>query len=69
LKDKKSTDYKKVAKYLNIPFQMAAILGLGTWGGLKLDKLLGTNFPIFTLILIFISLFLAIYIVIKDLIK
>lgn len=48
---------------------MAAIMGGGTYGGVKLDEWLGLKFPIFTLVLAMVSVFLAIYIFIKDFIK
>lgn len=49
---------------------MAAIIGLGTYGGVKLDELLGLKkFPAFTLILSLLSVFAAIYYFIKDFIK
>ena len=48
---------------------MALIMGGGTYGGIQLDKLLGLKFPVFTLVLAMTSVFLAIYIFIKDFIK
>jgi len=48
---------------------MAAIMGGGTYGGIQLDKWLGLKFPIFTLVLAMVSVFVAIYIFIKDFIK
>ena len=48
---------------------MAVIMGGGTYGGVKLDEWLGLKFPIFTLVLAMASVFLAIYIFIKDFIK
>lgn len=44
-------------------------MGAGTYGGVQLDKWLGLKFPIFTLALAMASVFLAIYIFIKDFIK
>ncbi len=48
-------------------FQMGATIFLGAWVGIKLDKYVNTSFPVFTLLLICISVFAAIYFVIKDL--
>ena len=57
--------YQKVIVYTSIPFQMAIIIILGTLGGLELDKLWNTS-PLFTIILVIISVVLALYIGIKD---
>ena len=48
---------------------MAAIMGVGTYGGIQLDKGLQLKFPIFTLVLAMVSVFVAIYVFIKDFIK
>ena len=46
--------------------QMAAIIGGGTFAGIELDKYLHLKIPIFTLVLTLLSVFLAIYYFIKD---
>lgn len=68
-KEKEKNKFKDYAKYSNMAFQMMAIIGLGTFAGLKLDELVYLNFPIFTLIFSLASVSLAIYISIKDLLK
>jgi ATP synthase protein I len=55
-------------KYTGIGFQMLAIIGLGVFGGIKLDQWLHTD-NVFTIILSLLSITSAIYIVIKDFIK
>jgi hypothetical protein len=51
-------------------FQMAAIIIIGMYGGIKLDEFLGLKkFPIFTLLFSLLSVFAAIYFVIKDFLK
>ena len=55
-------------KYTGIGFQMLAIIGLGVFGGIKLDQWLHTG-NVFTIILSLLSITAAIYIVIKDFIK
>jgi hypothetical protein len=51
-------------------FQMAATIGLGVFGGIKLDEWLGLKkFPVFTIVLSLASVFIAIYLVIKDFLK
>lgn len=56
-------------KYSNIPIQMIVVIGGGIWGGVELDKLTNIEFPVFTLILSIVSVFLGIYIAIKDFLK
>jgi F0F1-type ATP synthase assembly protein I len=48
---------------------MIAIIGLGCWGGDKLDKMYQNSTPVFTIVLSLVSIFAALYIVLKDLIK
>ena len=50
-------------------FQMAAIIGLGCWGGIALDSYFQTKFPGFTIVLSLSSVIVAIYWVVKDLLK
>ena len=57
------------ARYTSIAMQMLVIILAGVFGGVKIDELLKLNFPVFTIILSILSVFLAIYIVIKDLLK
>jgi len=68
-KQKEKNKLKAYAKYSNMGFQMVAIIGLGVFGGVKLDELISWKFPIFTIILALLSVTLAIYISIKDLLK
>lgn len=55
-----------LARYSMMGFQMGATIFLGTWGGIKIDEYFKTKFPVFTLLLACISVFAAIYFVIKD---
>ena len=59
-----------LAKYSAIGFQMIAIMFIGVFAGMKLDKkFVGIEFPAFTLVLTILSVILAIYYAIKDFIK
>jgi len=60
---------KTYAKYSSIAIQMAVVVVGGTFGGLKLDQYFKNDFPIFILIFSTLSVVLAIYLVIKDLIR
>lgn len=55
-------------KYSGMAFQMLAIIAIGVFGGIKLDKYLHSG-QIFTIVLSLVSIFAGIYIVIKDFIK
>jgi len=57
------------ARYSNMAFQMFAIIGIGVFGGVKLDQWLKIGFPVFTVILSILSVAAAIYSVVKDLLK
>jgi len=48
---------------------MLVIIGVGIFGGFKLDEYLKLKFPVFVLIFSFLSVALAIYYVVKDLIR
>lgn len=52
-------------KYSGVAFQMGFLIFLGTFGGIKLDEMLKIS-PLFTLIGSLGSIFLAIYVVVKD---
>lgn len=55
--------------YTNIGFQMAATICLGVWLGVWLDEKKANDFPIFTLILSLLAIFVSIYNVIRQLPK
>lgn len=57
------------ARYSSLAFQMFAIIGIGIYGGVKLDQWLKIGFPVFTVLLSIISVAAAIYSAVKDLIK
>lgn len=67
-KSHRATD--SYAKYAGMGFQMAAIMGLGTFTGVELDQYIGfKKFPLFTLLLSLLSVFAALYFFIKDFLK
>jgi len=45
---------------------MGVIIFLTTWGGIKLDKVVGFEKPVFTIILSLLGVFAAIWVAIKD---
>ena len=67
---KKKQQLTSYGKYSAMGFQMFAIIGLGTYGGVKLDEWLHiSQKPVFTIILSLLSVFGSIYFVVKDLLK
>lgn len=56
------------ARYSSIAVQMLVIILLGVFGGYQLDRWLNSQ-PVLIVILSVLSVFLAIYIVTKDLLK
>jgi F0F1-type ATP synthase assembly protein I len=57
------------ARYSGLAFQMFAIIGLGVYGGVKLDQWAGMGFPLFTVLFSILSVAAAIYTAVKDLLK
>jgi F0F1-type ATP synthase assembly protein I len=67
--DQKKNYLNDYAKYSSIALQMLVIILLGVLGGVKLDGWLNLKFPVFTVILSLLSVIIAIYSVVKDLLK
>lgn len=57
------------AKYSSLAFQMVIIIGGGSFGGVKLDDYFKTDNQICTISLSLISIFIALYIALRDVIK
>jgi len=57
------------AKYSSIGIQMLVIILAGVFGGYKLDQWLELSFPAMVLVCASTVIFLAIYTVVKDLLK
>lgn len=56
-------------KYSALGFQMLAVMGIGVYGGLKLDEYFQLSFPVFLVSLSSISMIAAIFFAIKGLPK
>jgi hypothetical protein len=59
----------KYSDWAGLGFQMIAVIGLSTWGGIWLDKYLQNSFPVFTLSLSVLSVLLSLYQVIRKIPK
>lgn len=68
-KHKLGKSLNNYVKYSNMSVQMAIIIGGGTYLGIKLDQKWNLTFPWMTLTLSLFSIFVAIYLMIKDFIK
>ena len=65
---KKDSPIHQYAVYTNLAFEMGAVIALGVFGGIKLDKLLNTS-PLFTIICSLAGIALSLYLIIRSSIK
>ena len=65
----KKNKLKTYAVFTGIAFEMMAIIGAGSFLGYKLDEKNNNEFPLFTLIFSLSAVLIAIYLVIKSVIK
>jgi hypothetical protein len=56
-------------RYASMGTQMLITIGLGVFAGVKLDKWVHLKFPVFTVVLSLVSVILAMYLAVKDLLK
>jgi len=52
-------------QYSSLAFEMIVIMGVGTWSGILIDDWLELGFPVFTLVLMILSVIGAIYYVVR----
>lgn len=57
------------ARYSGMAFQMLTIILITVWGGVKLDKVLKLETPVFTIVLSLLGVFAALYTSLRDFIK
>lgn len=65
-KKRQPSDY---GRYSTMAFQMAATVGLGVWGGIKLDEYFHFETPAFTIGLSFFSVVVGLWLLVKDFLK
>ena len=65
---KKDSPIHQYAVYTNLAFEMGAVIALGVFGGIKLDKLLITS-PLFTIICSLAGIALSLYLIIRSSLK
>ncbi|XZF16056.1 AtpZ/AtpI family protein [Chitinophagaceae bacterium MMS25-I14] len=61
--------YQDAMKYAGLATQWLVLLLLAVWGGMKLDKLTGWKFPLFTVLLPLLALCVSLWQLIKSLNK
>jgi len=66
---KKKKRLNNYARFSGVGFQMLATIGVGVWGGIKLDNNYPNNYQVFTVICSLISIGVALYLVIKQVTK
>lgn len=57
------------ARYSGMAFQMVGIILIAVFGGIKLDKWIGTGIPLFTVSFSILSVILSLYLLVKDFLK
>ena len=65
---KKVSPIQQYAVYSNLAFEMGAIIALGVFGGVKLDKILNIS-PLFTILCSLASIAIALFLIIRSLTK
>lgn len=60
--------YGNAMKYAAVGTQMMVLMGLGVWGGLKLDEKLNTS-PLFLILFPVVALFVSLYQLYRQLTK
>ena len=64
----KSSPIHQYATYSNLAFEMGAVIALGVFGGIKLDKLLNVS-PLFTIVCSLAGIAISLYLIIRSSIK
>lgn len=68
-KQPEKNNTNSILRYSGMGLQMGAIMLLGAWGGIQIDKYFGIENNIFTATLTILAVIIAVYLTIKDLIK
>lgn len=65
---RKGSPIHQYAVYSNLAFEMGALIALGVFGGIQLDKLLNTS-PLFTIVCSLASIAISLYLIIRTSLK
>ena len=66
---KKLTPLNKYARFSGMAVQMGVTIGLGAWGGSKLDEVYQIESKLFTIVLSLLGIAAGLYLVLKEIIK
>ena len=66
---KQKKQLHKYARFSGIAFQMFAIIGIGSFAGVKLDERFPNKYSLYTVFLSLFSVILAIFIVVRRIIS
>ena len=58
--------YNNTLKYVGLGTQMMALMGLGVWGGIKLDSLTNWKFPLFVITLPLLALGVSLWQLLRE---
>ena len=58
---KQNKNSKLYLKYSGLAFELFAIIGIGVWGGYKLDSFFDNQYPVLLIIMTFVSTGAALY--------
>jgi F0F1-type ATP synthase assembly protein I len=61
----KRSPIHQYATYSNLAFEMGAVIALGVFGGIKLDKLLNIS-PLFTIVCSLAGIAISLYLIIRS---
>ena len=64
----KKSPFHQYAVYSNLAFEMGAVIALGVFGGIKLDKWLNTS-PLMTIICSLAGIAIALFLIIRSSLK
>ena len=64
----KSSPIHQYATYSNLAFEMGAVIALGVFGGIKLDKILNVS-PLFTIVCSLAGIAISLYLIIRSTMK
>lgn len=65
---KKSSPIHQYAVYSNLAFEMGAVIALGVFGGIELDKILNTS-PLFTIVCSLAGIAASMFLIFRTLTK
>ncbi len=67
--DSKKKPVNDYLKYSGMAIQMGVIISIGAYLGQELDRRLGTEKPYLTVVLSLLAIFVALYLILKDILR